>query len=165
MLYMFIQNDVAEYIIQITENFVQAMIKKLKLLIKFWVKTAQINVYFCNYIAVKFIINDKQIILKKIFIDIKLFINHLCIWECKCYFYVNLKSLLKKIHNKFMNREWVRIFIKYIEEITKQYLLWISNIKYIIKSYTVKFAENEKKNCWFLTSKTDFKHSFKLKIY
>ena len=36
--------------------------------------------------------------------------------------------------------------MKYIEEITKQYLLWASNIKYIIKNYAVKFAENEKEN-------------------
>ena len=137
MLYIFIQNNVVKCVIWITENFVWTMIKKLKLSIKFWIKITQIDVYLCNYIAVKFIINDKQIISKKIFTDIKSFIDHLCIWECKCYFYVNLKSLLKERHNKFINKKWVRVFIKYIEEITKQYLLWISNIKYMIKSYAV----------------------------
>ena len=122
------------------------MIKKSELLIKFWVKITQINIYFCNCTAVKFIMNDKQIISEKKFTDIKLFIDYFCIWECKCYFYVNLKFLSEKRHNKFINREWVKIFMKYIEEITKQYLLWVLNIKCIIKNYVVKFAENEKED-------------------
>ena len=129
-------------------------------------KTTQINVYLHNYIAVKFIINNKQIISEKIFTDIKLFINYFCIWKCKCYFYVNLKFLSKKRHNKFMNKKWIKIFIKYIEKITKQYLLWVLNIKSIIKSYIVKFTENEKKNhYWSSASKTNFKHFFKLKAH
>ena len=37
------------------------------------------------------------------------------------------------------------MFMNYINEITKQYQLWMSDLKCIIRNYTVKFAENEKK--------------------
>ena len=35
--------------------------------------------------------------------------------------------------------------MSYVNEITKQYWLWASDLKHIIKNYAVKFAENEKK--------------------
>ncbi len=36
--------------------------------------------------------------------------------------------------------------MSYIEKITKQYQLWASDFKYIIKNYTVKFAKSEKRD-------------------
>ena len=44
-----------------------------------------------------------------------------------------------------MNHERVKVFINYINEITKQYWLWASDLKHIMRSYAVKFAKNEKK--------------------
>ena len=44
-----------------------------------------------------------------------------------------------------MNCERVGVFMNYIDEITKQYWLWASDLNHIIRSYTVKFAETEKK--------------------
>ena len=44
-----------------------------------------------------------------------------------------------------MNHERVGVFMNYIDEITKQYWLWASDLKCIIRSYAVKFAENEKR--------------------
>ena len=35
--------------------------------------------------------------------------------------------------------------MNYVDEITKQYQLWTPDLKHIIRSYAVKFAENEKK--------------------
>ena len=35
--------------------------------------------------------------------------------------------------------------MNYINEIMKQYWLWVSDLKHIIRSYAVKFAENEKR--------------------
>ena len=34
--------------------------------------------------------------------------------------------------------------MKYINETTKQYWLWAPDLKHIIRSHAVKFAENEK---------------------
>jgi len=36
--------------------------------------------------------------------------------------------------------------MSYVKEIIKQYLLWVSDMKCIIRSHTVKFAENEKED-------------------
>ncbi len=36
--------------------------------------------------------------------------------------------------------------MNYVEKITKQYQLWASDLKHIIKNHTVKFAESEKKD-------------------
>ena len=82
---------------------------------------------------------------KKTFIDVKLFINHIHVWECKCYNYIDLRSLSDR-HDKFMNWEWVKVFMNYIKKIMKQYLLWTSDLKHIIKSHVVKFIESEKKD-------------------
>jgi len=82
---------------------------------------------------------------KKIFTDVKSFINHIHVWECKCYNYIDSRSLFDR-HNKFMNWEWVKVFMNYIKKITKQYLLWDSDLKCIIKSHVVKFIKSEKKN-------------------
>lgn len=142
--YMSIQNDVIKKAIRITENSVCAMIKKIKLSIKFWAKAAQTDVYLHNCTATDLLINDKQVTSKKAFIEVKLFIDHVRVWEYKCYFYVNSKSLSKNRQNKFMNWEQVRVFMSYSEKTTKQYLLWASDLKWIIKSHAVKFTENKK---------------------
>jgi len=122
------------------------IIKETQLSIEFWVQRVQIDVYFYNWTATDFLINSKQTTSEKAFTDVKSFINYIYIWECKCYSYINSKLLSEDRHNKFMNWEWVKVFINYVEKITKQYLLWASDLKCIIKSYTVKFAESEKKN-------------------
>jgi len=102
VFYMLIQNDIVKKVIQITENSVCVMIKETELLIKFWVQTAQTDIYFCNWTAINFLIDDKQMTFKKTFINVKSFINHICIWECKCYSYIDSRSLSDR-HNKFMN--------------------------------------------------------------
>ncbi len=53
----------------------------------------------------------------------KSFIDYICIWECKYYSYIDLKLLSEGRCNKFMNWEWVKVFMSYIEKITKQYQL------------------------------------------
>ncbi len=146
MPYMSIQNDIAERIIWITENSVCTMIKETQLSIEFWMQAAQTDAYLHNWTATDFLINGKQTTLKKAFIDVKSFINYIHIWECKCYSYIDFKLLSEGRRNKFMNWEWVRVFMNYIEKITKQYQLWASDLKCIIKNHAVKFAESEKKD-------------------
>ncbi len=146
MFYMSIQNDIVKRIIQITENSVCAMIKETQLSIKFWVQAAQTDAYLHNWTVTDFLINDKQTTSEKAFISMKSFINYIYIWECKYYSYVDFKSLSEDRYDKFMNWEWVRVFMNYIEKITKQYQLWASDLKCIIKNHAVKFAESEKED-------------------
>ena len=122
------------------------MIKETELSIKFWVQAAETDIYLHNHTAIKFIINGQSITSEKAFTELKSFINHIHVWECKCYFFVDLKSLtVKDRQDKFMNDKRVRVFVNYIDEIMKQYQLWIPDLKHIIRNHAVKFAENEKK--------------------
>ncbi len=93
----------------------------------------------------KFLINEAFMILKKIFIEIKLSIDHVQVWKCKCYSYVDLKSLsVEDRWDRFMNRDKLDIFMKYVKNINKQYHLWVSDLDQVIKNHAVKFVENEK---------------------
>jgi len=85
------------------------------------VQTVQTNVYFCNWTTTDFLINDKQMTSEKTFTDVKSFINYIYVWKCKCYSYIDSRSLSDR-HDKFMNWEWVKVFINYVKKITKQYL-------------------------------------------
>ncbi len=102
----------------------QVMIKNAELLIEFWAEAAKTDVYLQNWIITKFLINEVLMTLKKTFIKIKLLIDHVRVWECKCYSYVDLKSLLIKDRwDKFMNKDKLNVFMKYVKNIDKQYLL------------------------------------------
>ncbi len=66
---------------------------------------------------------------KKTFIEIKLSINHVQVWECKCYSYINFKSLsVEDKWDKFMNRDRFNVFMKYVKNIDKQYHFWVSDL-------------------------------------
>ncbi len=149
---MLIQNEVVERIIHITENSMWVMIKNAELLIEFWAKAAKTDVYLQNWIITRLLINEVFMISKKIFIEIKLSIDHVQVWECKCYSYVDLKSLsIENRWDKFMNRDRLDVFMKYVKNIDKQYHLWVSDLNQVIKSHAVKFAEDEKSenmNLW-----------------
>ncbi len=142
---MLIQNEVVEKIIYIIKNLMQVMIKNAELFIKFWAKVVKINVYLQNWIIIKFLINEVFITLKKIFIKIKFSIDHVQVWKYKCYLYINFKLLLiENRWDKFMNKDKLNIFMKYVKNINKQYHFWISDLDWIIKNHAVKFAEDEK---------------------
>ncbi len=143
--HMSIQNEVVKRIIHITENSMQVMIKNAELLIEFWAKAAKTDVYLQNWIIIKLLINEAFMILKKTFIEIKLSIDHVWVWRCKCYLHVDFKSLsIKDRWDKFMNRNRLNAFMRYVKDIDKQYYLWVSDFDWVIKSHAVKFAEDEK---------------------
>ncbi len=82
---------------------------------------------------------------KKTFIEIKLSIDHVQVWECKYYSYVDFKSLsVEDRRDKFMNRDKLNVFMKYVKNIDKQYHLWVSDFNRVIKNHAVKFTEDEK---------------------
>lgn len=143
--YMFIQNDVAERAIQITENSVQAMIKNAELSIEFWVKAAQTDTYLRNRTSIDSIVDNKSTSSEEAFIEEKSFIDHVRVWDCKYYSYIDVKSLsTENKRDKFMNREKVRVFMSYVNETAKRYHLWASNLERVITSHVVRFNENEK---------------------
>ena len=79
VLHMLIQNDVAEQVIQTTENSVCAMTKEAELPIEFWVQAAETDAYLRNHTAIEPIIDGQSTTLKKAFTELKSFINHICV--------------------------------------------------------------------------------------
>ncbi len=76
VLHMLIQNEVVERIIHITKNSMQVMIKNAELFIEFWAEAAKTDVYLWNWIIMRLLINKVFTTSKKIFIEIKLSIDH-----------------------------------------------------------------------------------------
>lgn len=127
--YMSIQNGVSERTIRTTENSVQAMIKEAELPIEFWAEAAQTDAYLRNRTATGPIIDGRQTMSEEAFTGVKPSIDHIHMWGCKCYFYVDPKSLPEGRQNKFMDQGRVEVFMGYIEETTKQHLLWAPDLK------------------------------------
>ena len=67
-------------------------------------------------------ISNKLTTPKEAFIGLKPLVNHLRVWGCKVYTYINLKSLLEDSRkDKLMDRGKVGVFIGYLELLDKQY--------------------------------------------
>ena len=98
------------------------MIKETELPIKFWVQAVETDAYLHNHTAIELIIDGQATTSEKTFIRAKPFIDHIHVWGCKCYFFVDSKSLpAEDRQDKFMNHERVGVFMGYIDETTKQY--------------------------------------------
>ena len=111
----------------------------------FWDKIAKINIYICNCTAIKPEINKFRIIPYKIWNKKKSSINHIYIWEYKCYVYNNLRLLSVKIYqNKLMDGKKIRIFLEYNDRINRQYYIYILDTGSIIHATIITFNENIK---------------------
>lgn len=53
--------------------------------------------------------------------------------------------MIKDKQDKFINKDRIDTFIRYIENINKQYYLYTLDLEQIIKSYTIKFVKNKNK--------------------
>ena len=79
------------------------------------------------------------------FTGVKPSINHLWVWGCKYYSYVDLRSVLSADKaEKLTDQRRPCVFMRYSEDTDKQYYLWASDQGVIIKSHSVMFAENVK---------------------
>ena len=79
VLHMLIQNDVAEQVIQTTENSVCAMTKETELPIEFWVQAAETDAYLRNHTAIRPIIDGQSTTSEEAFTELKPSINHICV--------------------------------------------------------------------------------------
>ena len=143
--HMSIQNGVAERAIRTTENSVRAMIKDAELPIEFWKEAMETDAYLRNRTGCGPIIDGYASTPEEAFTGVKPSIDHIRVWGCKCYSYVDPKSLpAGDRRDKFMDRGRIGVFMGYVEETTKQYRLWAPDMGKIIRSHVVKFDENLK---------------------
>ena len=98
-----------------------------------------------NRVTTNSIIDKKKINFIKTFIEVQSFINHLRVWECKCYTSIDIKFLLDDNRtNKLINKNKSCVFLDYNENIIIQYQIWISNRREVIKHHKMTFSKNEK---------------------
>ena len=73
-------------------------------------------------------------------------IDHIRVWEYKCYSWQNLRSILKhNKHDKYIDSLKTKMFVEYDENIIKYYDIYISKHQTIEKLKTIIFAKNESK--------------------
>jgi hypothetical protein len=133
VLYKSNQNRIAKKTIQYTEADTRAILAKTKLLIEFWDKAAEANIYLQNRLFNKESLQSEIYIffLEEVFINQKKQITTRYIWifSYKYYFYIDLKLLpAKKKKNKLVLQEYIYIFIGYIDKTTKQYKIYILDL-------------------------------------
>ena len=145
VFYNFIQNDVIKRDIKTIENQIRTMIQNAKLFIKFWFETKKTNAYVRNRVNTNSIVDDNSTNFIEVWTNVKSFINHLRVWECKCYSFVDTKSLFENNKkNKFINTEKSNVFMNYDENIITQYKIWAFDRRDIIKHHKIMFFENKK---------------------
>ena len=143
--YNSLQNGVAEREIWTIENSMRVMLKDADLLLKFWAEAVKTDVYLQSCINTDPWVNDESITSIQAFTGMKPSIDHLQVWGCKCYSYVDLRSVLSADKaEKLTDQKRPCIFMRYSEDTDKQYYLWASDQGAIIKSHSVMFAENVK---------------------
>lgn len=121
------------------------MLKEAKLLTDFWVEAAETDAYLRNRTATGPLIDGKPTTPKEAFTGQKPSIDHVRVWGCKVYSYVDPKSLpVGSRHDKFMDRARVGVFMGYVDETEKQYRLWAPDLGRIIRSHAMRFSESEK---------------------
>jgi hypothetical protein len=143
--YMSSQNGVAERAIQTVENSVRAMIKDAELPIEFWAEAAETDAYLRNRTNVGPEIEGKPTCPEEAFTGTQPSIDHVRVWGCKAYSYVDPRSLpALGRRDKFVDRGRVGVFVGYVDETPKQYKIWAPDLGRVMRSHAVTFMENEK---------------------
>ncbi len=91
------------------------------------------------------VINSQKTCLLKAFTKEILSINYIYKWGSKCFYYINKKTILtNKQYNKLVNPSRVRVFISYLENMTKYFKVYSLEHGYTIISSRVLIKESIK---------------------
>ncbi len=120
------------------------MLRDAKLPLEFWDEAAKTDVYLRNRCA-----NGPQeeasrdrMTPEEAWTGQKPSIDHIRVWGCKCYSYVNPKSLpASGRHDKLVDRERVAIFMGYEPTTTRQYRIYAPDLGYITRTSVISFDE------------------------
>lgn len=143
--YNSLQNGAVERAIQTSEGSIRAMLKDSGLPNEFWPDAVRADVYLRNRTATGPEIDGQVVSPFEAYSGQKPSIDHVRVWGCKVYAYLNPKSLpVKGRHDKLMDRGRVGVFLGYVDGTTKNYKIWAPDMRKEIVASTVKFSENEK---------------------
>ena len=121
------------------------MLKDLGLPLEFWDRAIVADAYLRNRTATVPVADDKLTSPEEAWTGEVLSIDHVRVWGCKCYSYVDSKSLpAKSRHDKLMDRGRVAVLVGYDERTTSQYQVYTPDMHSVIKASVVKFDEDAK---------------------
>ena len=149
ILYRSYQNGPAEKTIQRSEGDARAMLAEANLPIEFWDEAVETDTYLRNRLPGGEGLRSENYIFspEEAFTGRKgqISIDHIKIFGCKCYAYVDPKSLpAYRRKDKLMPRGRIYIFIGYVDETTKQYKVYAPDLQRTIRSSIVDFEEETK---------------------
>jgi hypothetical protein len=143
--YNSLQNGAVERSIQTSEGSMRAMLKDSGLPNEFWPDAVRADVYLRNRTATGPEIDGKVVSPVEAYTGQKPSVDHIRVWGCKVYTYLNPKSLpVHGRHDKLMDRGRVGVFLGYVDGTTKNYKVWAPDMRKMIIASTVKFSEEEK---------------------
>lgn len=143
--YNSIQNGVVERAIQTAETDIRSLLKEAGLPNEFWPEALQTSTYIRNRGPTGPERDGEIISPEEAFTGLKPSIDHLRTWGCKMYSYVSPKSLPDR-QDKLVDRGRVGVFLGYVEDTAKQYLMWAPDMKKKIRvsANSVRFSEDER---------------------
>jgi hypothetical protein len=119
------------------------------LLIEFWDKAAEADIYLQNRLPRRKGLQSKTYIFfpEEAFTGRKgqITARHVRVFGCKYYSYIDPKSLpADRRKDKLVLQEYIYIFIGYIDETTKQYKVYIPDLQATVRASIVDFEEETK---------------------
>ena len=139
------QNGPAERAIQTTENAIRTMTESAGLPAEFWCFAAETDAHVRNRLPGGPQIKGKRTSPEEAYTGIKQVSDHLRAWGCKCYVYVDPKTLpTKHLHNKQVNRGKRAVFLGYSRDTNKQYWYYSADLGYAQRSSSIDFHEQVK---------------------
>ena len=91
---------------------------------EFWPEALQATIYIIDRTATSPEIDSQIIIPEEAWSRVKPSIDHIRVWGCRCYAYINPKSLLSfSRKDKLMDRGREGIFIGYVKGTDKNFLI------------------------------------------
>ena len=137
------QNGIAERSIQTTEQCTRSMLHEADLPVEFWDEAAKTCTYLKNLVPTT--TNDDIRSPTQIYTGKTPSIDHIRVWGCKCYAFVNPDSHPPGTRqDKLMPKAREAVLMGFDPETTSQYRIYAPDLGRCIKSSSVTFEEDTK---------------------
>ena len=111
---------------------------------EFWVDACQAGVYIRNRIGSGPTVNDHLISPHEAFTGKVPSVDHIRVWGCKVHSYMERESIPQGFRrDKLMDKSRIGVFVGYVGDTSKQFLIWAPDRRDVIKSSNVVFHEDQ----------------------
>ncbi|KAK6585469.1 hypothetical protein PZA11_002196 [Diplocarpon coronariae] len=137
------QNGIAERSIQQAETDCRALLRDADLPLEFWDLAVEADAYLRNRTGSGPIVNGTRISPYEAYFGQKPSLDHIRVFGSVCYSYISPKSWPAGIKSKkLMDRGRECVFVGYVEQTTKQWMVYAPDLGRVITSSVVEFDES-----------------------